>query len=162
MGYMIAIWIIVPQIDVIYNRLTEKNDGEANPEYRLPIANIGAVLIPASLFWFAWTVQAHRHWFVTTVSTVFFGLGQLAVQNSIQNYYIDAFQRYAASAIAAGAVFRSLFGGVIPLFAPALFQNVGYGWGISVFAFASLLLSPSPLLFQRYGEWIRTRYVVKL
>ena len=155
-------WFLVPQIDVIYNKLTERHDGEAKPEYRLPIANVGAVLVPASLFWFAWTVEAHTHWFITTLSTVFFGLGQITILNSVQNYYIDAFQRYAASAIAAGAVFRSLVGGIIPLFAPALFRSAGYGWGISAFAFACLLLTPSPLLFQLYGERIRTRYIVKL
>ena len=155
-------WFIVPKIDTIYNKLAERHNGDAKPEYRLPIANIGAVLIPASLFWFAWTVQAQAHWFVTTVATVFFGLGQITVLNSVQNYYIDSFQKYAASAIAAGAVLRSLFGGIVPLFAPALFSSVGYGWGISVFAFASLALAPSPLLFQTYGERIRTKFAIQL
>ncbi len=161
-GFLIAVWFIVPKIDTIYNRLTDQNDGQAKPEFRLPIANIGAVLIPVSLFWFAWTVQAHTHWFVTTLATVFFGMGQITVLNSVQNYYIDSFQKHAASAIAAGAVFRSLVGGIVPLFAPPLFKSVGYGWGISVFAFASLALAPSPLLFQRYGEKIRTRFTVEL
>lgn len=82
--------------------------------------------------------------------------------NSVQNYYIDAFEKYAASAIAAGAVFRSVVGGVVPLFAPALFKSVGYGWGISVFAFISLLLAPAPLLFFRYGERIRESFAIDL
>ena len=155
-------WFIVPKIDTVYNQLTEKHDGEAKPEFRLPIANIGALLVPASLFWFAWTVQARTHWFVTTLSTVFFGLGQITIINSVQNYYIDAFQKYAASAIAAGAVFRSLVGGVVPLVASPLFESVGYGWGISVFGFVSLLFAPSPLLFQRYGERTRAKFPVEL
>ena len=49
------------------------------------------------------------------------------ILNTTQNYYIDSFEKYAASAIAAGAVFRSLFGGVVPLFAPLLFDRLGYG-----------------------------------
>ena len=49
------------------------------------------------------------------------------VLNSVQNYYIDSFSRYAASAIAAGTVFRSIIGGVIPLFAPSVFKSLGYG-----------------------------------
>ena len=86
----------------------------------------------------------------------------MTVFNTVQNYYIDSFERYAASAIAAGAVFRSLMGGVVPLFAPALFDKLDYGWGISVFAFVALTLSPSPVLFYYFGERLRKRFAIDL
>ena len=162
LGFFLAVWFIVPRIDTIYNRLTARNHGESKPEFRLPLANLGAVLIPISLFWFAWTVEYRVHWFPTILSTVFFGMGQITIFNTVQNYYIDSFSKYAASAIAAGAVFRSIIGGVIPLFAPALFDTLGYGWGISVFAFLSLVLSPSPLLFYYYGERLRKKFAIEL
>ncbi|MCJ1415359.1 hypothetical protein MMC32_001691 [Xylographa parallela] len=162
LGFLTAVWFIVPKIDTIYNKLTKSNNGEAKPEYRLPLANIGSVLIPIGLFWFAWCVEYHVHWFPTILSTFFFGIGQITVFNTVQNYYIDSFSKYAASAIAAGAVFRSLVGGTIPLFAPGLFDRIGYGWGFSVFAFASLALSPSPLLFFYFGERLRKRFAIEL
>ena len=162
LGFLICVWFIVPKIDTVYNHLTEKNDHEPKPEFRLPIANIGAVLIPGSLFWFAWTVQYNAHWAVTILSTVFFGLGMITVLNTAQNYYIDSFQKYAASAIAAGAVFRSIIGGILPIFASSLFDNAGYGWGISVFGFLSLALSPAPLLFYFYGERLRVKFAIDL
>lgn len=84
------------------------------------------------------------------------------ILNCTQNYYIDSFEQYAASAIAAGTVFRSLVGGVVPLGAPELFERLGYGWGVSVFAFVGVLLSPAPVLFFRYGEGIRERWRVEL
>lgn len=56
LGFLSAVWFLVPRIDQVYNQLSEKH-GESKPEYRLPLANIGAVLIPVSLFWFAWTVE---------------------------------------------------------------------------------------------------------
>lgn len=80
----------------------------------------------------------------------------------MQNYYIDSFSKYAASAIAAGAVFRSIVGGLLPLGAPALFEKVGYGWGVSVFAFLSVALSPAPLLFFRFGERLREMFAIEL
>lgn len=86
----------------------------------------------------------------------------MIIVNCTQNYYIDAFEKYAASAIAAGAVFRSVVGGVVPLFAPSLFKTVGYGWGISVFGLIGLVLAPAPLLFFRYGERIREAFSVEL
>ena len=162
LGFLAAVWFIVPRIDTVYNRLTRQNSGEPQPEYRLPLANIGAVLIPASLFVFAWTVQYQVHVAVPLIATVFFGVGQITILSTCQNYYIDAFQKYAASAIAAGAVFRSIVGGILPLGASGLFDSAGYGWGISLFAFLSLALSPAPVLFYRFGERVRTKFAIDL
>lgn len=80
----------------------------------------------------------------------------------MQNYYIDSFEKYAASAIAAGALFRSLIGGVVPLFTSTLFDKVGVGWGMSIFAFISIGLAPSPLLFYYYGEGLREKFAIEL
>ena len=161
-GFFLAAWFIIPRIDTVYKILTKRNNGEAKPEFRLPLANIGAILLPVSLFWFAWTVEFHVHWFPTILSTVFYGLGQVLIFNTVQNYYIDAFAKYAASAIAAGAVFRSLIGGLLPLAAPQMLIGLGYGWGLSVFGFLSLALAPSPLLFWYFGERLRLRYAIDL
>lgn len=86
----------------------------------------------------------------------------ITIINTVQNYYIDSFSKYAASAIAAGAVFRSIVGGIMPLGAPDLFEKVGYGWGVSVFAFLSVALSPAPLLFFRYGQYLRELFAIEL
>lgn len=123
-GFLIAVLFIVPQIDKIFNKMTKDNGGEEKPEYRLPLANIGAVLLPVTLFWFAWTVEYRVHWFPTILATTFYGIGQVTIFNTVQNYYIDAFAQYAASAIAAGSVARSVVGGVVPLFAGPLFEKL--------------------------------------
>jgi len=160
-GFLLSVWFLVPRIDTVYNRLTEKNNGKALPEFRLPLANIGSILIPISLFWFAWTVEYRTHWAISMAATFFYGIGQVVVFNTVQNYYIDSFEKYAASAIAGGSVFRSVFGGIVPLFAPTLFEKLGYGWGISVFAFLSVLIAPSPILFYYFGGRIRERFQIK-
>jgi MFS family permease len=162
LGFLSAVWFLVPRIDTVYNALTKKHNGEAKPEYRLPLTNVGSVLIPISLFIYAWTVEYHVHWFVTLVPTFFYGIGQVAIFNSVQNYYIDSFEKYAASAIAAGALFRSVIGGVVPVFTPTLLDKLGYGWGFSMFAFISVALAPSPVLFYAYGEWLRERFAIEL
>ncbi|KAJ4345354.1 uncharacterized protein N0V89_011484 [Didymosphaeria variabile] len=161
-GFLFAVWFLVPRIDDVYKKLTAKHDEKAQPEFRLPLANIGAVFIPVSLFWFAWSVEKKVHWFASIVPTFFYGIGQVMILNTTQNYYIDSFESYAASAIAAGAVFRSLVGGIVPLIAPGLFEKLGYGWGISVFGFVSLALAPAPVLFYVFGERIRERFVLKM
>jgi multidrug resistance protein len=162
LGFLFAVWFLVPRIDDVYNKLTAKHNEKAQPEFRLPLANIGAVFIPVSLFWFAWSVEKKVHWFASIVPTFFYGIGQVMILNTTQNYYIDSFESYAASAIAAGTVFRSLIGGLVPLIAPGLFDQLGYGWGISVFGFVSLALAPAPILFYVFGERIRKRFTLKL
>jgi MFS family permease len=82
------------------------------------------------------------------------------VMNAVQNYYIDAFEKYAASAIAAGALFCSLFGTVVPLFAPALLDSLDYGWGVSVFGFLAVAISPAPLIFYYIAERIRDSFSI--
>lgn len=162
LGFLFAVWFLVPRIDTVYKNLSSKHNEKPKPEYRLPLANIGAALIPISLFWFAWTVEEHAHWFASISGTFFYGIGQVMILNTTQNYFIDSFEKYAASAIAAGGVFRSLVGGVIPLAAPSLFNKLGYGWGISVFGFIGLMLAPAPIMFYVYGERIRERFPVEL
>ncbi|KAF2720382.1 MFS general substrate transporter [Polychaeton citri CBS 116435] len=162
-GFLFAVWFLVPRIDNVYNALATKlNHGKGLPEYRLPLANIGAAFVPVALFWFAWAVQLHTHWIVSIIATFFYGIGQVMIMNTVQNYYIDSFERYAASAIAAGAVFRSLIGGVAPLFAPALFDKLGYGWGVSVFGFLGLAIAPAPIVFYVFGQRIREKFSIAL
>lgn len=158
LGFLTSVRLLVPRIDTVFNKLTEKNDGKAKPEFRLPLANIGSVLIPISLFAFAWLVEYRVHWAITLIPTYFYGVGQVVVFNTVQNYYIDSFSKYAASAIAGGSVFRSLLGGMVPLFAPALFEKIGFGWGISCFGFVAVLIAPSPILFYYFGERLRERF----
>lgn len=162
-GFITAVLVGIPQIDRLYNRLADRrNGGVGKPEYRIPIANVGAVCVPLGLFMYGWAVERRDFWFVPILGTSFFGLGMILIFNAIQNYYIDAFTRYAASAIAAGSVFRAIVGAVFPLFAPYLYRALGYGWGTSVLGFVAVLLMPMPLVIMKYGERIRQRFVLNL
>jgi multidrug resistance protein len=162
LGFLSAVWFLVPRIDTVWKSLAAKNGGKGRPEYRLPLANVGSTFIPIGLFWFAWTVHFHVWWPVTIAATYFYGIGQIMILNTTSNYYIDSFERYSASAIAAGAVFRSVVGGIVPLFAPKMFEALGYGWGISVFGFLALAIAPAPLIFYYIGARLREKYWIEL
>lgn len=73
-------------------------------------------------------------------------------------YLIDAFPRYAASAISANTLLRSLMGTFLPMAGLSMYSALGLGWGNSLLAFISLAFSVVPLLFYRYGEYLRTRF----
>jgi hypothetical protein len=77
-------------------------------------------------------------------------------------YMVDAFSTYAASALAANTVLRSLCGALLPLAGRKMYATLGLGWGNSLLAFIALAMCPLPVLFYIYGARIRTRFPVKL
>ena len=119
-GFVAVSIFAVLYIDSIYNYFAGKHDNEGVPEYRLPFANIGAVLLPIALFMFGWTVEKGITWPIPILATVLFGASQVSIFNPVQTYYIDAFAQNAASALAAGAFLRAVVGGIVPLFVPTM------------------------------------------
>lgn len=83
-----------------YLKMVQRNDGKGVPEARLWMARAGAILLPISLFWFAWTSYPSVPWIVPIIASGFFGLGIYIVILSILNYVVDSYQTYSASALA--------------------------------------------------------------
>lgn len=76
----------------------------------------------------------------------------------IQTYLVDAYGLYAASALAANTVVRSLVGAFLPFAGQPMYETLGIGWGTSLLAFIALVFMPCPILFYLYGERIRRRF----
>lgn len=77
-------------------------------------------------------------------------------------YLVDVYTRYAASAMAANTVLRSILATVLPLFAPAMYRRLGSGWGNTLLAVIAAAMIPIPLVFMKYGEKLRSREKIKL
>ena len=75
-GSLFAVVVIIPRIDTIFNMLTRKHNNIPKPEYRLPLANVGSLLVPLSLVWFGWCIQKQVHWAAAVASMPFFTVGQ--------------------------------------------------------------------------------------
>ncbi|TFB04787.1 hypothetical protein CCMA1212_002927 [Trichoderma ghanense] len=141
-----------------YIRAAAKSpDGNAPAEARLPPAILGSILIPIGLFWFAWTNGPSVHWIVSIIGTIFFASGIVLVFLSLMNYIVDAYVIFAASALAASSVLRSLFGAAFPLFTSYMYKDLGIHWASSIPAFLALACVPFPFLFWKYGAKIRAR-----
>jgi MFS family permease len=137
-------------------------DGELKPEYRLVLLIPAGFFIPIGLFWYGWAAKSHTHWVVPILGTVWVGMGFLACMVTITSYLMDAYTEFAASAVAACAVLRSVFGGVLPLAGRKMYTTLGYGWGTSLLGFISIAMLPFPILFYMYGERLRKRFPVRL
>ncbi|KAJ5558176.1 hypothetical protein N7535_008392 [Penicillium sp. DV-2018c] len=130
--------------------------GEKKPEYRLPPLIPGSLFIPASLFMYGWSAYYRVHWIVPIIGTSLLGVGMMISFMAVSTYLVDAFTVYAASAMAANTVFRSLAGALLPLAGPKMYETLGLGWGNSLLGFIALALCALPVIFWVYGERIRT------
>lgn len=140
-----------------YAALSDKFDGFAPPEARLPLCMVGSVAVPIGLFWFAWTNYPSIHWIVSIMAGAPFGFGMVLIFLGIMNYLIDSYTIFAASVLAANSVLRSLFGAAFPLFTTQMYDGLGIHWASSIPAFLALICVPFPFLFYKYGAQIREK-----
>ncbi|KAK6859668.1 hypothetical protein PG995_003304 [Apiospora arundinis] len=135
-------------------------EGLIKPEYRLPLLPVGGIIMPIGFFIYGWTAEKHVHWIVPIIGTAIIGVGNMIIFMCIQLYVVDAFGLYAASALAANTLVRSLAGGVLPLAGLRMYERLGIGWGNSLLGFIALTLPPIAIVIIKYGEHWRKRFVI--
>jgi multidrug resistance protein len=154
---MISAVAVIPMGNKRYMHAVHKHGGFAPPEARLGGALIGSVAIPVGLFWFAWTNSPSIHWMSPIAAGAPFGFGMILVFLAVTNYLIDAYTIFAASALAASSVLRSLLGAAFPLFTTYMFDNLGIHWASSIPAFLALGCIPFTFVIYKYGAAVRAR-----
>jgi len=165
LGSMLGLGIVGVSSDRILKAKTKPNadgtPGEMKPEYRLPPMVYTATLIPVGLFIYGWTSYHKVQYIVPIFGTCLIGVGNLAVFMCVSTYLIDAFTAYAASALAANTLIRSVMGAVLPLAGPKMYETLGLGWGNSLLGFIALACIPGAWILNRYGEGIRRKFDIK-
>ncbi|KAF5373395.1 hypothetical protein D9757_009759 [Collybiopsis confluens] len=141
----------------MYHYLAKENGGKGKPEMRIPSLAFGSLWIPVGLFWYGWSAQAHIHWIMPIIGSGIFGFGVMTTYLPIQLYLVDAFQ-FAASALAAASVLRSLLGFAFPLFGAQMYDTLGYGGGNSLLGGLAIVLGiPFPIWIYYKGEAMRAQ-----
>lgn len=125
--------------------------------HRLPIACLGSPFCVVSLFWLGWSAQPGIHWMVPCLSGLFFGFGYLLIFTALSNYLVDAYEVFAASAMAASCFSRSIVGACLPLAAKPLYGSLGVQWATSLLGFLSLVLVPIPFALTYCGPRVRAK-----
>ncbi|KAF4966071.1 hypothetical protein FSARC_6197 [Fusarium sarcochroum] len=143
----------------LIRKLSEETGIEyySQPEFRLPSAIMGALIVPVGIFMFGWSCYPSVHWIVPIIGSAIFGAGVLLVFSGVFTFLVDAYPQYAASALAANAFVRCSFAAAFPLFGNQMFNKLNYHWASSLLAFLTLAMMPFPYLFFRYGKRIRAK-----
>ncbi|KAJ5994556.1 major facilitator superfamily domain-containing protein [Penicillium sp. IBT 35674x] len=140
-----------------YQRAVKTNGGKAVPEARLPPIIIGGVLLSVGLFWFGWTAAPKWPWPSPVVAGGFIAAGFNIVFQQCLNFLVDTYGPFAASAVSANTILRSILACAMPIAARPMFMNLGLGPAASLLGGISCLALPVPFLFMKYGETLRAK-----
>lgn len=138
----------------------QKNDCFIAPEYKLSGLKFAAPVLAGALWGFAWTIPPSIqgvHWIVSVLALLAIGYGRSELMIILTGYLADSYSAYTGSAFAAWGLVRAVLSAIFPLFAPAMFDNLGANVGISVLAATMTVFIIVPILFRRYGRQIRER-----
>jgi len=127
------------------------------PEARLPPMIIGFFILPARLFWFAWTSSPNITWVPQVLSGIFIGCGIFLVFLPSQIYIVDTYLLNVNSALAATACAHALMAAGFPLFGTQMYERLGVAWATSLLVFLCIVMIPFPILFYLYGEKLRMK-----
>ncbi|KAH3665782.1 hypothetical protein OGAPHI_003970 [Ogataea philodendri] len=156
---VLAAVAVSPWVNNDYNRRADvyRHKGVVPPaELRLFPMMVGCWFVPAGLFAFAWSSYPRLSWAGPCFSGFACGFGFNILYNSANNYIVDSYQHYAASALAAKTFVRSIWGAAVPLFTIQMYHRLGYEWASSLMAFIALACCAIPFAFFFYGAKVRT------
>ena len=138
-----------------HNHIVDLNKGEPIPEARLRPMVTGGVLFVIGLFWFGWTSAPRYNWMLPVVAAGFVGAGSNVIAQQCINYLFDAYGLYAASAVSANTILRSILVASFPIVAQPMLNTLGVGPAMSILGGIACLLLPVPLVLMRYGVRLR-------
>ncbi|KIW13770.1 hypothetical protein PV08_08961 [Exophiala spinifera] len=163
LGVGIGMGVSLGTFATVSDKLHKSLGDAPKPEERLKPVMWVLPAVPIGIFWYGWAAEKQTHWIVPIIGTSLFGFGVIWVLMPVQLYMVDAFgPEAAASALAANVVVRLLCAAFLPLAGPSLYANLGLGVGNTVLGAIGVAFLPVPLLFYRYGGWLRERFAVKL
>lgn len=154
-GNLIAWAFVTLFSDKSVVKMAQANGGVFEPEMRLKISISFSLFLPVTLFWYGWCAYFKVHWAATVCSLIPYGIGAVGIFLPLTTYIVDSYPTYAASAIAASTVLRSLVGALLPLAGPPMYEALGLGWGNSLLGFICIAMIPTPILFYKYGLRLR-------
>ena len=153
-----------PFMDYFYKWMNERRarshpyDDQYVPELRIPLVFPGALFAPFGFFLYGWAGEYRVHWIVVDIGVFLFAFASQTGGMPMSAYVIDTYGDYTGSAMAAEQFLRSLAAFLFPLFAPKMFQALGYGWGSSTLGFAGLVVGlPAPLIIWFFGAKLRAK-----
>ncbi|KAK7681592.1 hypothetical protein QCA50_015325 [Cerrena zonata] len=157
-GGVAACVFYIVYIDPIYQvAIREHHPNLPPPEHRLHAGFYGAIMLPISFLWFAWTSFPSISYWAPMMAGFPLGMGVVLLYLGLFSYLIDVYLASAASALASTIIVRSLFGAVFPLFANQMFEKLNARWAGTLLGLVAVVMAPIPFILHRFGPALRAR-----
>jgi multidrug resistance protein len=111
------------------NRLDENGKLKYIPEDRMrENAWLGALLYPAALLWFGWSVQKGAYWVVAAFANFFYGVGSMLIFAMATTMLTEFMPEKSSSGVAVNNFVRNIFSAVGGAVGVPLINAIGNGW----------------------------------
>ncbi|GME86565.1 unnamed protein product [Ambrosiozyma monospora] len=147
--------VTTPLIENSYVKLCKVR--QPTPEDRLVGAMIGSPFPAIALWILGATSYKQVFWVGPASSGLAFGYGMVLIYYSLNNYIIDTYAKYAASALATKVFLRSAGGAAFPLFTIQMYHKLGLQWASWLLAFISTAMIILPFAFYKWGKQLRRK-----
>ncbi|KAJ8593513.1 MFS general substrate transporter, partial [Rhizopogon salebrosus TDB-379] len=136
--------------------LYKKSFARKRQEARLYVACVAAIVLPVSMFIYAWTASPNIHWIVPAIGLTGFMSGVLIILQVAFLYLADCYGPYASSAQAGQSLARNVMAMIFPLITQQMFASMTYKWGLTLWALLSAVMAPTPWVLFFFGSKIRS------
>lgn len=139
------------------SRNTEE-PGKPVPEARLYVSIFASFFgVAGGMFVYGWTSYPATPWIAPAIGLAMVGAGINIVVLAIADYILDAYSRYAGSAVAALVLGEDIFAAFLPLATQSMYRNLGFRWASSLLGFLAIVISCASLCLIIWGRQLRAR-----
>lgn len=124
-------------------RIGEDGKPIYRPEDRMKEnAWFGAIIYPAALLWYGWTVEKGVYWLAPMIANFFFGIGSMLIFAMATTMLTEFMPQKSSNGVAVNNFVRNIFSCVGSIVAAPIINAIGNGWLFTILAvwtFASCL-----------------------
>ncbi|OAX38745.1 MFS general substrate transporter, partial [Rhizopogon vinicolor AM-OR11-026] len=157
-GFVFLVAAIIGLMANMYQEtLYRKYFATKGQEARLYVPCVAAIVLPVSMFIYAWTASPNIHWIVPVIGLTVFMTGVFVIFQVAFLYLADCYGPYTSSAQAGQSLARNVMALIFPLITQQMFAAMTYKWALTLWALLSAVMAPIPWVLFFFGSGIRSR-----
>ncbi|KIX00860.1 uncharacterized protein Z518_09925 [Rhinocladiella mackenziei CBS 650.93] len=137
------------------NRVDEEGKLVFHPEDRMrENAWLGALLYPAALIWYGWTVEKGVFWVVPMIANFFYGIGSMLIFAMSTTMLTEFMPQRSSSGVALNNFCRNIFSCVGGIVGAPLISSIGNGWLFTILGLWAVCSALVIWAMKRFGpQW---------
>ncbi|KAM3539881.1 hypothetical protein ARSEF1564_007187 [Beauveria bassiana] len=113
---------------------------------------VAAIMYPAALLWYGWTVRENVFWIVPLIANFFFGFGFMLISSVTMTVMTEFVPGSTTTGVAVTNLVRNTLGCVAAVIADPLIHAIGNGWTFTMAFFVCILSGALMVFMKRHWE----------